>query len=182
MGNSLTWIEYCSTFQIYLNLNLRAKLREWKLNCQKNSVNPKGAQMAKYSTSLKDVSSPLIWALWLAPLHSKMNPRLNLNTMNFVRLGECTRAKYHHIDLGGFSSKILHLNAEGFGQERSEEGWSGSLFLCQIETFSPQQGFKALNHAHRYLNTLFIPTWTCCNWVIQSNPPNFTIWHISDSL
>lgn len=84
MGNSFTWTEFCSTFQMYLNLNLRAKLREWKLNCQKNSVNPKGTQIAKYSTALKDTSSSLIWALWLAPLHSRMDPRLNLNTMNFV--------------------------------------------------------------------------------------------------
>lgn len=86
MRNSLTWTEFCSTFQIYLNLNLRAKLREWKLNCQKNSADPKGTQIAKYSTALKDISSPLIWTLWLASLHSMMNPSLNLNTMNFVRV------------------------------------------------------------------------------------------------
>lgn len=76
MGNSHSWTEFCSTFQIYLNLNLRAKLGEWKLNCQKSVVNPKGARIAKYSTALKDISSPLIWALWPAPFCREMNPRL----------------------------------------------------------------------------------------------------------
>lgn len=94
MGNSLTWTEFCSTFQIYLNLNLRVKLGERKLNCQKNSVDPKGTQIAKHSTALKDTSNALVWALWHAPLHSKMNPRLKLNTMNFVGIrGKCMRVK-----------------------------------------------------------------------------------------
>lgn len=41
---------------------------------------------------------------------------------------------------GRVSSRVSHLNAEGFGQQWAQEEGSRSLFLCQIETFSLEQG------------------------------------------
>lgn len=137
MGNSLTWTEFHSTFQIYLNLNLRAKLREWKLDCQKkkNSVNPKGTQIAKYSTALKDISSPLIWASWLAPLHSKMNPRLKLYTMNSVGVGE-NIWEWNNTSCicEGSVLRFCIWMLKDFGQEQLQDDWSRSPFLYQIES------------------------------------------------
>lgn len=136
MGNSLTWTELCSTFQIYLNLNLRAKLREWKFKCQKNSVNPKGTQIARYSTALKEFQAPLcgLYGLHLSIARWIQDSLSTLWTL--WEWGEYMREWTNTSQIWeGLVLKFCIWMLKDLGKSGHKKTGVGTS-LCQIETFS----------------------------------------------